>query len=48
MPSVREANGRFELLKAQDASKDQSYFLYRLNQAQLSKTLFPLGHHAQA
>ncbi|MEO6921831.1 MAG: tRNA 2-thiouridine(34) synthase MnmA [Collimonas sp.] len=35
--------GRFELLKAVDASKDQSYFLHRLNQAQLSKTLFPLG-----
>ncbi|MGV3741381.1 MAG: tRNA 2-thiouridine(34) synthase MnmA [Burkholderiaceae bacterium] len=35
--------GRFELLKAADASKDQSYFLHRLNQAQLSKTLFPLG-----
>ena len=35
--------GRFELLKACDASKDQSYFLHRLNQAQLSKTLFPLG-----
>ena len=34
---------RFELLKAVDASKDQSYFLHRLNQAQLSKTLFPLG-----
>ncbi|PLY39884.1 tRNA 2-thiouridine(34) synthase MnmA [Janthinobacterium sp. ROICE36] len=35
--------GRYELLKAVDASKDQSYFLHRLNQAQLSKTLFPLG-----
>jgi tRNA-specific 2-thiouridylase len=35
--------GRFELLKALDASKDQSYFLHRLNQSQLSKTLFPLG-----
>ena len=35
--------GRFELLKAIDASKDQSYFLHRLNQDQLSKTLFPLG-----
>ncbi len=34
---------RFELLKAVDAGKDQSYFLHRLNQAQLSKTLFPLG-----
>jgi tRNA-specific 2-thiouridylase len=41
---VRQAgDGRFELLKALDASKDQSYFLHRLNQAQLSKTLFPLG-----
>ena len=40
---VREIDGRFELLKAVDASKDQSYFLHRLNQAQLSRTLFPLG-----
>ena len=40
---VREVEGRFQLLKAQDGSKDQSYFLYRLNQAQLSKSLFPLG-----
>uniref|UniRef100_UPI003F4FC897 tRNA 2-thiouridine(34) synthase MnmA n=1 Tax=Paraburkholderia hospita TaxID=169430 RepID=UPI003F4FC897 len=40
---VREIDGRFELLKAFDHTKDQSYFLHRLNQAQLSKTLFPLG-----
>ncbi len=40
---VRERNGAFELLKGLDASKDQSYFLHRLNQAQLSKTLFPVG-----
>ncbi|WP_211443472.1 tRNA 2-thiouridine(34) synthase MnmA [Collimonas humicola] len=41
---VRQADsGRFELLKAVDASKDQSYFLHRLNQSQLSRTLFPLG-----
>lgn len=38
-----EDNGRFRLLKAVDGSKDQSYFLYRLNQYQLSRTLFPLG-----
>ncbi|MFZ2308687.1 MAG: tRNA 2-thiouridine(34) synthase MnmA [Rhodoferax sp.] len=37
------ANGLFELLKGLDPSKDQSYFLHRLNQAQLSKTLFPVG-----
>ncbi|HEU4850687.1 MAG TPA: tRNA 2-thiouridine(34) synthase MnmA [Telluria sp.] len=40
---VRENAGRFELLKAMDHTKDQSYFLHRLNQAQLSRTLFPLG-----
>ncbi|WP_323016535.1 tRNA 2-thiouridine(34) synthase MnmA [Castellaniella sp.] len=34
---------RTQLLKAVDASKDQSYFLHRLNQAQLSRTVFPLG-----
>jgi tRNA-specific 2-thiouridylase len=37
------ASGRFELLKGLDGSKDQSYFLHRLNQAQLSRTLFPIG-----
>ncbi len=37
------ATGRFELLKGLDPAKDQSYFLHRLNQAQLSKTLFPVG-----
>jgi len=37
------ANGLYELLKGLDPSKDQSYFLHRLNQAQLSKTLFPVG-----
>ena len=41
---IRQANGRFQLLKAADGTKDQSYFLHRLNQAQLSKTLFPLAH----
>ena len=34
---------RFELLKGMDDSKDQSYFLHRLNQEQLSKSLFPVG-----
>jgi tRNA-specific 2-thiouridylase len=40
---VRERDGRCELLKGLDALKDQSYFLHRLNQAQLGKTLFPIG-----
>ena len=38
-----EAAGRFELLKASDRSKDQSYFLHRLTQAQLARTWFPLA-----
>jgi tRNA-specific 2-thiouridylase len=41
---VRERDGLFQLLRADDGTKDQSYFLYRLNQQQLSKTLFPLGN----
>jgi tRNA-specific 2-thiouridylase len=41
---VREADGRFELLRGVDPHKDQSYFLHRLTQAQLARTLFPVGH----
>ena len=41
---VRGGEGqRYELLTGLDASKDQSYFLHRLTQAQLARTLFPLG-----
>lgn len=38
-----QTSDEFELLKGLDTTKDQSYFLHRLNQAQLSKALFPLG-----
>ena len=38
-----ESTHLFELLKGLDPAKDQSYFLHRLNQAQLAKTLFPVG-----
>jgi len=41
---VREEKGLFQLLKAEDASKDQSYFLHRLTQHQLSHAMFPLGN----
>jgi tRNA-uridine 2-sulfurtransferase len=34
---------RFLLKRAADVRKDQSYFLYRLGQAQLATVLFPLG-----
>src|ERR1700693_5745334 len=37
------ATGRYELLRARDASKDQSYFLFGLTQEQLARSVFPLG-----
>lgn len=40
---IRAVDGRHELLRAVDSAKDQSYFLHRLTQAQLARTLFPLG-----
>jgi len=39
----RDGSGNVELLKALDASKDQTYFLHRLTQEQLAPVLFPLG-----
>jgi tRNA-specific 2-thiouridylase len=45
---AQAGDGRFELLKGVDPGKDQSYFLHRLNQAQLSKTLFPVGNLLKA
>jgi tRNA-uridine 2-sulfurtransferase len=40
---VRQRGETFQLLKGLDPLKDQSYFLHRLTQAQLSRTLFPVG-----
>ena len=40
---LNDSTQLYELLKGLDPAKDQSYFLHRLNQAQLSKTLFPVG-----
>jgi tRNA-specific 2-thiouridylase len=40
---LRGVGGRAELLKAADATKDQSYFLHQLTQEQLAPVLFPLG-----
>ncbi len=38
-----DSSGRWELLRARDESKDQSYFLWGLTQEQLSNSEFPLG-----
>ena len=36
-------NNRYKLLRGQNEQKDQSYFLWELTQAQLSRAMFPLG-----
>lgn len=41
-------NKTYNLLKGLDGSKDQTYFLYRLNQHQLSKSLFPVGEYQKS
>lgn len=40
---VKKQNGLFHLYKGVDPTKDQSYFLAKLSQSQLSRVLFPLG-----
>lgn len=41
---TKDINGYYHLLKADDSTKDQSYFLFTHNQYSLSKTLFPLAN----
>ncbi|MCK9360700.1 tRNA 2-thiouridine(34) synthase MnmA [Patescibacteria group bacterium] len=41
---IRDEDGVAHLLKAIDPEKDQSYFLHRVAQEALSKSLFPIGH----
>jgi len=38
-----EAFARYQLLRAVDGSRDQTYFLFGLTQPQLARTMFPLG-----
>src|SRR5215471_4270945 len=40
---LRSRDGRVELVRAVDATKDQTYFLHQLTQEQLRQTLFPVG-----
>lgn len=40
---VDQTNGQYQLLQAADTNKDQTYFLYMLNQYALSHSLFPLA-----
>lgn len=43
--SYNEKLKRYQLRRAKDEKKDQSYFLYRLQQEQLKKILMPLGEY---
>lgn len=42
-----EKTGRYELMRSLNEKKDQSYFLYRLTQDQLSRIIFPIGNMAK-
>ncbi|MEG1432170.1 tRNA 2-thiouridine(34) synthase MnmA [Eubacterium sp.] len=41
---IDKEDGTYRLLRAVDGNKDQTYFLCQLGQAQLARTLFPIGH----
>ena len=43
--SSRKQAAKFQLLKGIDPNKDQSYFLYQINQSQLKHCLFPIGDY---
>lgn len=45
---IDQADNRFRLRRGRDRHKDQSYFLFPLNQEKLSRTLFPVGRHTKA
>ena len=45
---IERADGRYRLLRAVDDDKDQSYVLFTLGQAQLSRLLLPIGHHRKS
>ena len=46
--NVRGDEGRWHLLRGADRTKDQSYMLHMLGQAQLSRSLFPVGGMSKA
>lgn len=44
---IEKKDDRYLLKKAKDETKDQSYYLYRLSQEQLSCAIFPLGNYTK-
>ncbi|MBR3676792.1 MAG: tRNA 2-thiouridine(34) synthase MnmA [Alphaproteobacteria bacterium] len=45
--NYNDATGRYQISRGVDNTKDQSYFLYRLSQEQLSRVLMPLGGYTK-
>ena len=45
--SYDDPNGRHQMRRSIDTAKDQTYFLFGLTQAQLARTLFPLGEYTK-
>ena len=44
---IKKQGNKFILLRAKEELKDQSYFLYRLSQKELKKTIFPIGDYSK-
>ena len=44
---IKNNKGKYELLRAKDELKDQSYFLYRIKQNELKNILFPIGNYTK-
>ncbi len=44
---IKKTKGSYKLLRGKDETKDQSYFLYRLNQKDLRHSLFPIGEYTK-
>ena len=45
---IKKQNNELSLIKAKDNEKDQSYFLWKLNQNQLKNVLFPIGSYKKS
>jgi len=45
---LKKVNNQYRLFRAKDKEKDQSYFLYTLNQEQLKHLIFPLGGYTKS
>jgi len=42
---IKKGNDRYRIFISKDSSRDQTYMIWKLNQLQLSKTIFPVSEH---